>query len=368
MQKMALIFSVWMHVIVMRTSHLVRLLQRNLKQDINFRLIKVAYIALLGLTIASGLLSSCKPNNTKVINPIETIVSTNIPPGQPTTSQSPTPTHKASLTVTQTPTQTRQPTRTHTPTITPTRTQDLSFYEAAECLPKDTGYQKATVIDVIDGDTIEVQLTGGITATVRYIGIDTPESGLPYSEAASQANSDLVLREEIFLIRDESETDSFGRLLRYVVAGGVFVNQELVQKGYAKAVVYPPDEACKDAYSTAELAAKQAKLGLWAPTPTPEPYAGQVVILTVNKREEWVDIQNVGDYEVDLAGWNLVSERGEQGCPLSGTLGAGQTLRIWAMAAQGPGFSCGYNSPIWNNSESDPAVLYNAQGVEVSRK
>jgi len=88
----------------------------------------------------------------------------------------------------------------------------------------------------------------------------------------------------------------------------------------------------------------------------------------VNKREEWVDIKNMGNSDVDLAGWNLVSERGHQECPLSGIIKAGETLRIWSMTAQGDGYSCGYGSPIWNNSESDPAVLYNAQGVEVSRK
>jgi hypothetical protein len=108
--------------------------------------------------------------------------------------------------------------------------------------------------------------------------------------------------------------------------------------------------------------------GLWAATPTPEASAAQLVIVAVDKRQEWVDITNTGASDVDLSGWNLVSERGNQECYLSGILQAGQTLRVWAMAAQGPGFSCGYASPIWNNSEPDPAVLYNPSGVEISRK
>jgi Staphylococcal nuclease homologue/Lamin Tail Domain len=224
------------------------------------------------------------------------------------------------------------------------------------------------VINVVDGDTIEVQLSDGTTTTVRYIGIDAAERGLPFFEAARQANSDLVFQKEVILVKDQSETDPYNRLLRYVVVGEVFVNQALADEGMAKAINYPPDEACKESFLSAEEIARQAFQGIWAATPTPNPSSGLVVILAVNKREEWVDIQNTGSYEVDLAGWNLVSERGRQECPLSGILKAADTLRVWAMTAQGDGYSCGYTSPIWNNSELDPAVLYNAQGIEVSRK
>ena len=50
-------------------------------------------------------------------------------------------------------------------------------------------------------------------------------------------------------------------------------------------------------------------------------------------------------------------------------IGAGQTLRIWALAddkAQGA-YNCGYGSPIWNNSKVDPALLYDPSGQEVDR-
>ena len=76
----------------------------------------------------------------------------------------------------------------------------------------------------------------------------------------------------------------------------------------------------------------------------------------------------MGNGDVNLSGWLLVSEKGNQSCPLSGILKVGETLRIWAMESQGDGFSCGFNTNIWNNSEPDPAVLYNPQGIEVSRK
>lgn len=92
------------------------------------------------------------------------------------------------------------------------------------------------------------------------------------------------------------------------------------------------------------------------------------MIIGVNKDAEYVDIQNQGSSDVDLSGWNLISEKGNQGCPLAGVLKTGETLRIWAMTSVEPGYSCGHDKNIWNNSELDPAVLYNSEGVEVSRR
>jgi hypothetical protein len=96
---------------------------------------------------------------------------------------------------------------------------------------------------------------------------------------------------------------------------------------------------------------------------------GLVVIIRVNKQDEYVDIQNQGGTAQDLTNWVLVSERGPQSCTLGGIIEAGVVLRIWALAddAGNGGFNCGFGSPIWNNSEPDPAVLYDANGNEVSR-
>lgn len=291
---------------------------------------------------------------------------------QPTNTLHPapsgTPTPQPSSTLTSTPTTSITATRTIAPSITPTSTEDRSIYTLADCLPKNTSYQRGTVTNVVDGDTIDVFLQDGTNATVRYIGMDAPENDFPYFAEARQANYNLVSQKDVILIKDRSEADQYGRLLRYVIVDNIFINLEMVKAGFARAENYPPDTACSETFASAELEARQDLAGIWVVTPTPEPSAAQVIILAVDKREEWVDIQNVGNSDVDLAGWDLVSERGNQDCPLSGVIKAGETIRIWAMAAQGDGFSCGYSSNIWNNSESDPAVLYNAQGVEVGRK
>lgn len=94
-----------------------------------------------------------------------------------------------------------------------------------------------------------------------------------------------------------------------------------------------------------------------------------IVIVALNKVEEYVDIQNISQQDQDLRGWNVYSERDGQKCNLAGTLTPGQTLRIWALAssaAQG-GYNCGFSQEIWNDTEADTAILYDPFGLETSR-
>jgi len=93
-----------------------------------------------------------------------------------------------------------------------------------------------------------------------------------------------------------------------------------------------------------------------------------IAIIGVDKLNEFVDIQNVGKVAVNLSGWLLVSETGNQACALEGVLRSGQRLRVWSTVSMDhPGFSCDFPKNIWKNNEADPAVLYNPDGQEVSR-
>ena len=129
------------------------------------------------------------------------------------------------------------------------------------CVPVATESQ-VKVVRVIDGDTIEI--AGG--AHVRYIGMDTPETYPKvefYGPEAKAKNIELVEGKLVTLEKDVSETDKYGRLLRYVYADGVFVNGELVRLGYAEAVSYPPDTRYRWQLEQLEKEAKAAKRGLW---------------------------------------------------------------------------------------------------------
>jgi len=124
----------------------------------------------------------------------------------------------------------------------------------------------ATVQRVIDGDTIELS-TGEV---VRYIGIDTPEtkhSTKPiecFGEKASQRNKELVEGKQVQLEKDVSETDRYGRLLRYIWLNGRLINEQLVAEGYAFASAYLPDSKYQTVFQDAERQAREDNEGLWA--------------------------------------------------------------------------------------------------------
>jgi len=63
------------------------------------------------------------------------------------------------------------------------------------------------------------------------------------------------------LVKDVSETDRYGRLLRYVYVGDVFVNRALVAEGFAEAVLYRPDDRHYELFSQLEAEAAQSGLG-----------------------------------------------------------------------------------------------------------
>ena len=134
-------------------------------------------------------------------------------------------------------------------------------------------YELATVTRIVDGDTIKVDIDGTEYA-VRYIGIDTPETVDPrkpvefMGKEASAKNKELVGEKPVHLERDVSETDGYGRLLRYVWVEQdrewVMVNAELVRLGYAQVATYPPDVKYQSLFLELQRQAKQQKLGLWA--------------------------------------------------------------------------------------------------------
>ena len=124
--------------------------------------------------------------------------------------------------------------------------------------------ESAEVINVIDGDTIDV-LIDGEEYRVRYVGVDTPERDEPFYREATSANRRMVEGETVTLVIDVSETDRFGRLLRYVyLDDGTFVNAELIADGYARLVTFPPDVSNADFFASLQRDARQAGRGLWS--------------------------------------------------------------------------------------------------------
>jgi micrococcal nuclease len=236
----------------------------------------VLLLRLLGLVggcglclLASFLLSNreASPDLSQSRQMPATTKETSFPSPMPSDSPAPimTLTPFSPLTATQTPVWTPTARSTITPSPGPT------LPEAEACLPSHEVPQTALLRRVIDGDTIEVELEDGDLYRVRYIGINTPARDEPFFYEASAANTELLADKTILLLKDVSEVDRYDRLLRYVLAGDVFVNYELVRLGLAEPGSYPPDTACDETFFGAAQTARQAGLGIWAPLVAPPP-------------------------------------------------------------------------------------------------
>ncbi|XOB46405.1 MAG: thermonuclease family protein [Candidatus Nealsonbacteria bacterium] len=156
----------------------------------------------------------------------------------------------------------QEPPKSQTPELPPLEEPFLPKEEGQPTKKEET----YLVIKVIDGDTIEIEKG----YKVRYIGIDTPETVHPskpvecFGIEASNKNKELVEGKKVRLEKDVSETDKYGRLLRYVYVNDVFVNDYLVRQGYAYASTYPPDVKYVEQFVQAQREARENDRGLWA--------------------------------------------------------------------------------------------------------
>ncbi|MDE0066054.1 MAG: thermonuclease family protein [Acidimicrobiaceae bacterium] len=136
----------------------------------------------------------------------------------------------------------------------------------------------ATISEVVDGDTVIADV-GGSRETVRLIGIDTPESvarNRPNQCYGAQASAYLksLLPEgtSVTLILDEEARDQYDRLLAYMVRShdDLFINLDLVARGYAGTLSYPPNTHHEQLLDSAEKRAMQSGLGLWGVCGNPD--------------------------------------------------------------------------------------------------
>ena len=129
----------------------------------------------------------------------------------------------------------------------------------------------ATVVEVVDGDTVVVEMVGR-TERVRLIGIDTPEVAGGYLPAECYGDEATVFTKsllpegtEVRLTRDIEARDRYDRLLAYMhrASDGLFVNLEIAANGYAEALVIEPNTTHADSFYAAAGDARDHGLGLW---------------------------------------------------------------------------------------------------------
>jgi endonuclease YncB( thermonuclease family) len=117
-----------------------------------------------------------------------------------------------------------------------------------------------TVTKIVDGDTIDVQLSSGLIR-VRLHGVDTPERGQPWGKESTASLTGLVMGKEVDI--DPFSQDRYERMIGIVYLGELNVNLELIKHGHAWA--YRQYMRKMDsALCINEAAARTAKKGLWA--------------------------------------------------------------------------------------------------------
>ena len=119
------------------------------------------------------------------------------------------------------------------------------------------------VTKVVDGDTLDLNSN----ERIRMSGINTPETGECYYQEAKEKLAGLVLHKEVYIERDRSDKDKYGRALRYIYLNEtelIFVNGVLVENGFAKVYdKYKSDTKRYNELKKIEEEAKEKNVGVW---------------------------------------------------------------------------------------------------------
>jgi endonuclease YncB( thermonuclease family) len=117
-----------------------------------------------------------------------------------------------------------------------------------------------TVVRILDGDTYE--LADG--KRVRLIGVDTPEKGEPFSDAARDFVDSLLLGKDVNIEYDKLREDRYKRLLGYVFLDTIFINELLISRGLAHVYLFKENKRYSRRLLQAQHQARERKRGIWS--------------------------------------------------------------------------------------------------------
>jgi micrococcal nuclease len=237
----------------------------------------------------------------------------------------------------------------------------LASVSVGSTLPSAAGEQDA-VVSVTDGDTIEVTINGS-RKSVRLIGIDAPESGEDFAAEATAALRELIGGKIVRLEEDADEQDQYGRLLAYVWSGDVFINAEMLRRGWATLYTVPPNVRHRDELLAAENEAKRAQSGCWG-----SPQNSPLQIVTVHYDAAGPDNNNLNDEYIvfkvlvsgSLRGYSVEDETGHRYDFRDHVLQRGRTFTLHTGEGKDTDADLywgAFGSAIWNNDGDTVKVL-----------
>ena len=255
-----------------------------------------------------------------------------------------------------------------------------------------------TVVEVVDGDTMDVRSPDGSTERVRLLGVDTPEvsgraepaefEGVPDTDAGrawlgekgrrASAFARGELAGETVRIATDPAADvrgDYGRLLVYVYHDGKNFNRRLLETGRAR--LYDTRFSRRSAFEAAEAEARTEDIGVWGygggQSGAAEADAALVVAeihadATGNDHEnlddEYIIFENAGDEPLDLSGWRVRDEAGHTYVvPKGFTLAAGGRVRLHTGDGTDTDAELYWrrNGAVWNNA-GDAVTVETADG------
>jgi micrococcal nuclease len=258
-----------------------------------------------------------------------------------------------------------------------------------------------SVVEVVDGDTMEIRYRNGTTDTVRLLGVDTPEESAEpepseYDDVPDTREGEEWLREwghrasefarselagaEVRIVVDARADvrGSYGRLLVYLHRDGELFNRALLEGGYAR--MYDSQFSRRGSFRDVEAQAQSDDVGLWsfgdATTGTPVDEAGLVVAEihedaagddNENLNDEYVAFGNAGDEALALGGWTVRDEAGHSFVfPDGFVLEPGRRVTLYTGAGPDNATALYWHGDgaVWNNG-GDTVVVETAGGERV---
>ena len=231
--------------------------------------------------------------------------------------------------------------------------------------PEEIQNYNMTVTEVIDGDTFYL----GNGDKIRMLGINTPESGKPYSQEATEFLTSMLMGKEVTLVNDSKndDSDSYGRLLSHVYINDTLVNYEIIKVGLAFWYPYTSGTDMDEMYEEAQHYASNNTLGLW----TESSYNLTIDYIEYDPEGEEADgeylvLTNQENYNISMVGWYLQDEAAQTAYEFNFTIMNNTSIRIYTGLGTDNETTLfwGWHQGIWNNS-GDFAIIQDQNGYMV---
>ena len=252
------------------------------------------------------------------------------------------------------------------------------------------GFDEADrVTYVIDGDTVILENN----ERVRLTGINAPEADRYFYEESKELLKIIVENKIVFLERDITDRDQYGRLLRYLYAGygqkKIFINLEMVKRGFANVFTMAPDVKYAQVLLEAERYARENELGLWKKSKYNFSDAGQkstgdgkdmddmyglLIHINwdaegddrVNLNDEYVIIKNMTGFNINIGGWTIKDNATNIYEFEKYLFKNGTEIILYTGSGKNENGSFYWNSkvPVWNN-DGDTLYLRDKKGLLV---